>query len=86
VPALAGRRARPAAGSAAIRARMHAAKGELYRQAMLAGAAECGWAAHAVDQPALPAMERTLTELGQAAGRPWRRIEKDAARAAITLL
>jgi len=31
-------------------------------------------------------MEQTLTRLGQAAGRPWRRIEKDAARAAITLL
>ena len=65
---------------------MHAAEGELYRQAVLAAAAQGGWAAHAVDQSALPAVEQTLAELGQAAGRPWRRIEKDAARAAITLL
>jgi hypothetical protein len=65
---------------------MHAAEGELYRRAVLAAAADGGWAAHAVDRSALPSAERTLAELGHAAGRPWRRIEKDAARAAITLL
>ena len=65
---------------------MHAAEGQLYRQAVLAAAAEGGWTAHAADQPALPAIEPTVAELGRAAGRPWRRIEKDAARAAITLL
>lgn len=65
---------------------MHAAEGELYRQAVLAAAARCGWTAHAVGQTALPAAEQALAGLGQAAGRPWRRIEKDAARAAITEL
>jgi len=65
---------------------MHAAEGALYRQAVLAAATECGWAAHAVEQSALPAAEQALTALGQVAGRPWRRLEKDAARAALTLL
>jgi hypothetical protein len=65
---------------------MHAAEGVLYRQAVLAAAAECGWTARAVEQSALPAAEQALGVLGQAAGRPWRRIEKDAARAALTQL
>lgn len=65
---------------------MHAAEGMLYREAVLAGAARCGWTAHAVDQPALPDAEQAVNALGQAAGRPWRRFEKDAARAALTLL
>jgi hypothetical protein len=65
---------------------MHAAEGMLYRQAVLAAAQECGWRAHAVELSLLPAAERVLTTLGQAAGRPWRRVEKDAARAAITVL
>jgi hypothetical protein len=65
---------------------MHAAEGVLYRQAVLAAAAECGWTARAVEQSALPAAEQTLTTLGQAAGRPWRRLEKDATRAALTML
>ena len=59
----------------------HAAAGRL-----LAAASECGWPAHAVDQSALPSAEPVLADLGRAAGRPWRRIEKDAARAALTLL
>jgi hypothetical protein len=65
---------------------MHAAEGVLYRQAMLAAAGACGWMAHAVDQSALPDAEQALGDLGQAAGRPWRRPEKDAARAALTLM
>lgn len=65
---------------------MHAAEGMLYRQAVLAAAAGCGWAAHAVDQSALPTAEQALTAVGQAAGRPWRRLEKDATRAALILL
>jgi hypothetical protein len=65
---------------------MHAAEGILYRQAALAGAQRCGWTAHAVEASALPPAEQVLTMLGQAVGRPWRRMEKDAARAAITLL
>jgi hypothetical protein len=65
---------------------MHAAEGMLYRQAVLAAAAECGWAACAVEHSALPPAEQALNTLGQAAGRPWRRPEKDATRAALTLL
>ena len=65
---------------------MHAAAGVLYRQAVLAAAQHCGWQAHAVEMSLLPAAEDALTALGQAAGRPWRRAEKDAARAAITVL
>ena len=65
---------------------MHAAEGMLYRQAILAAAQECGWRAHAVELPLLPTAEHALAALGQAAGRPWRRAEKDAARAAITVL
>jgi hypothetical protein len=34
----------------------------------------------------LPAAEHLLGTIGRAAGRPWRRIEKDAARAAMTLM
>jgi hypothetical protein len=65
---------------------MHAAEGVLYRQAVLAGAAGCGWVTHAVEQSALPAAEQVVNALGPVAGRPWRRPEKDAARAALALL
>jgi hypothetical protein len=65
---------------------MHAAEGMLYRDAMLGAARRGGWAAHAVDGAALPAAEEVITGLGAVAGRPWRRAEKDAARAALTLL
>ncbi len=65
---------------------MHSAEGMLYRQAVLAAATGCGWAACAVDQSALPAAEQAITAVGQAAGRPWRRLEKDATRAALTML
>ena len=65
---------------------MHAAEGILYRQAVLAAATECGWTARAVDQSALPAADQILAALGQVAGPPWRRLEKDATRAALSLL
>ena len=65
---------------------MHAAEGVLYREAVLAAAAQCGWVARAVDQAALPDAEQIIGALGQAAGRPWRRLEKDAARAALAVL
>ena len=67
-------------------ARMHAAEGVLYREAVLAAVTECGWTARAVEQSALPAAEQAIEALGRAAGPPWRRVEKDAARAALTLL
>lgn len=65
---------------------MHAAEGVLYREAVLAAATECGWTARAVDQSALPAAGQAINALGRAAGPPWRRWEKDAGRAALTLL
>jgi hypothetical protein len=65
---------------------MHAAEGVLYREAVLAAARRSGWAAHAADAVALPPADEILADLGTAAGRPWRRMEKDAARAALTLL
>ncbi|MGN6794210.1 MAG: hypothetical protein ACTHJW_17640 [Streptosporangiaceae bacterium] len=65
---------------------MHAAEGMLYREAVLAAVRQCGWPAHAVDATSLPAAEQQLGAIARAAGRPWRRIEKDAARAAMSLL
>ncbi|HEY7433388.1 MAG TPA: hypothetical protein VH641_21935 [Streptosporangiaceae bacterium] len=78
----------PESVAAALRSHawMHAAEGVLYREALLAGARSNGWRAHAVEESGLPAAEQALAELGGAAGRPWRRYEKDAARAALTLL
>jgi hypothetical protein len=65
---------------------MHAAEGVLYRQAVLAAAQECGWTPRAVERSSLPEAAPDLAELGRAAGRPWRHIEKDAARAALVIL
>jgi hypothetical protein len=65
---------------------MHAAEGVLYREAVLAAARDRGYLARAVEASVLPAAVDAVETLGRAAGRPWRRIEKDAARAANTLL
>jgi hypothetical protein len=65
---------------------MHAAEGVLHREAVLAAARDRGYLARAVEASVLPAAVDAVETLGRAAGRPWRRIEKDAARAAITLL
>jgi hypothetical protein len=65
---------------------MHAAEGVLYREAMLAAARKGGWTAHAVDAAVLTDLHQELTAIGRAAGRPWRRIEKDAAAAALHVL
>jgi hypothetical protein len=65
---------------------MHAAEGVLYRRAVLAAVQECGWTPRAVDRSSLPAAAPVLTALGRVAGRPWRQMEKDAARAAIAVL
>lgn len=58
----------------------------LYREAVLAGAAGCGWVAHGVEQSALPTEVQAVGALGRAAGRPWCRFEKDAARVALAFL
>jgi len=60
---------------------MHAAGGIFCRQAVRAGAR-----ARAAGASALLPAEQVLAVPGQAAGRPWRRMDKDAARAAITML
>ena len=65
---------------------MHAAASIFYRQAGLAAAGRSGWRAYPVEVSALPPAEQVLAMLGQLTGRPWRRIEKDAARGAITFL
>jgi hypothetical protein len=65
---------------------MHAAEGVLYREAMLSAARRCGWTAHAVDSAAVADLHQDLSAIGRAAGRPWRRIEKDAAAAALHVL
>lgn len=65
---------------------MHAAEGVLYREAILAAGRACGWTAHAVDSTALVELHHELDAIGRAAGRPWRRIEKDAAAAALHVL
>jgi hypothetical protein len=65
---------------------MHAAEGVLYRQAVLAAAQECGWTPRAVERSSLPPPAPVLAVLGRSAGRPWRQIEKDAARAALAIL
>ena len=65
---------------------MHAAEGALYRKAMLAAANACGWTTRAVEESALPSPDDHVAALGKVAGRPWRRSEKDATRAALTLL
>jgi hypothetical protein len=65
---------------------MHAAEGLLYREAMLGAARTRGWIAHAVDSAGLSDLHQELAAVGRAAGRPWRRIEKDAAAAALQLL
>jgi hypothetical protein len=66
--------------------RMHAAEGVLYREAMLAAARRCGWLAVAVDEESLPGATDALMVIGRDAGRPWRRIEKAAALAALAQL
>jgi len=65
---------------------MHAAEGLLYREAILAAARKRGRMAHAVDAAVLTDLHQELAAIGRAAGRPWRRIEKDAAAAALHLL
>jgi hypothetical protein len=65
---------------------MHAAEGVLYREALLAAGQINGWPTRAIDISALPAANDIVVAIGRAAGRPWRRPEKDASRAALTVL
>jgi hypothetical protein len=65
---------------------MHAAEGALYREAMVAAGRRLGWVVRGFDAATLPTADDRLAAIGTTAGRPWRRAEKDAVRAALTLL
>jgi hypothetical protein len=65
---------------------MHAAEGALYREGVLSAGRQLGWAVHAIDATILQADDELVAAIGAEAGRPWRRAEKDATRAALTLL
>jgi hypothetical protein len=82
----------------AVHFRMHKAEGELFRQALAAGAQACGLALTTLPDAAareaaaralaLPrqALDRMLAALGEQAGPPWGRDQKDAAAAALVAL
>jgi hypothetical protein len=55
---------------------MHAAEGILYRQAVLAAAADCGWTARGVEQSALPAAEQALMRSATARDGPGAALKK----------
>lgn len=65
---------------------IHAAEGVLYRDAVLAAADRCGWRPVAIDGRTLDVPAAALEGLAAAAGRPWRKQEKQAAASALTLL
>jgi predicted Zn-ribbon and HTH transcriptional regulator len=65
---------------------MHAAEGELYRDALMSAAELLGVPVQAVRPDALPEASMQVQALGVAAGRPWRREEKDAARCALAAM
>jgi hypothetical protein len=70
----------------ASHAAMHAAEGELYRDALMSAAELLGVRVQAVTPDALPDAAEQVRTLGVAAGRPWRREEKDAARCALVAM
>ena len=75
----------------ASHALVHAAEGELYRDALIDAATDAGVAVHLTPTAALdgddlaPAREH-LASLGRELGPPWRREQKDAALAAVAAL
>lgn len=82
----------------AVHVRMHVAEGELFRNVLVAGARACKLElATLPDKSALesaakslavkPAqLEAILAALGKAAGPPWRKVEREAAAAALVAL
>ena len=82
----------------AVHVRMHAVEGELFREVLVAAARACklslatlpdksafeSAAKSLAMKPAL--LEAKLAELGKAAGPPWRKLEKEAAAAALVAL
>ncbi len=65
---------------------MHTAEGELYLDALMSAAEQLGLPVQAIPPDALPEATDRVAAIGKAAGRPWRRQEKDAARCALVLL
>jgi hypothetical protein len=82
----------------AVHFRMHKAEGELFRDALVAGANACGLALVTLpDKSALESaakalglsrakLDATLALLGKAAGAPWGKDQKEAAAAALVAL
>ena len=82
----------------AVHVRMHAAEGEMFRDVLVEGARACKLGPVSLpDKSAIesaakalgmkPAqLEAKLSALGKAAGPPWRRLEKEAAAAALVAL
>jgi hypothetical protein len=64
---------------------LHAAEGDLYEQALLAGADELGLTPQRVDATTL-VLGSTVDALGRGAGPPWQKDHKLAAAAALTIL
>jgi len=82
----------------AVHFRMHQAEGELFRDALIAGAAQCGLALTTLpDKSALdaaaralaltrPRLDAQLVALGKRVGAPWGKDQKEAAAAALVAL
>ena len=82
----------------AVHVRMHTAEGELFREVLVAAARACKLSlATLPDKSAFESaaaslrmkptqLQAKLAELGKAAGPPWRRLEKEAAAAALVAL
>jgi hypothetical protein len=64
---------------------LHAAEGDLYERALLAGADDLGLTAHRVDATTLE-LGSHVDALGRVAGPPWQKDHKLAAAAALTIL
>ncbi len=65
---------------------LHDAEGHLYREALLEAAEKLGLNAVPVLDQDLPPAEDLVAGIGRTTHRPWRRLEKDAVRAALVIL
>jgi hypothetical protein len=65
---------------------MHGAEGALYRDCFVDAMAALDLTTQVIAADELPASDDLVRSLGLAAGRPWRREHKDAARAALLSL
>jgi hypothetical protein len=65
---------------------LHEGEGNLYREAVLQAAESLGIDALPVLDSDLPTAEELIARIGRTTHRPWRRLEKDAVRAAFVIL